>query len=93
MPTPARYVALRWFYDHEALGPDEVLRRKPPSARIRRLMVENGEVEKVPVGQFAFQKWVLTDKGREILNQKPPPRKRRSEADAKRRTTRRQPSA
>jgi hypothetical protein len=67
MPTPARYIALQWFADHEALGPDAVFQRKPPSARMRHMMAQEGEVMRLPIGQFEYQKWLLTDKGREIL--------------------------
>lgn len=75
MPTKARYVALEWFRDHEVLGPDEVFKRRPPSARMRRLMAKEGEAEHIPVGQFGLVKWRLTDKGREVLGAKPAKRR------------------
>jgi hypothetical protein len=83
MPTtPARYSALKWFFDHETLGPDEMLTRKPPSARMRRLMAREGQVERQPLGQFEYQKWLLTAQGRAVLAAKPPPRRSRSMPDA-----------
>lgn len=71
MPTSARYYALQWFFDHEALGPNGVFGRKPPTSRMRKLMEEEGHVAKEPVGQFKFQRWLLTAKGREALQAKP----------------------
>lgn len=82
MLTPARYYALQWFSDHEALGPDGVFGRKPPSARMRRLMAKEGQVIRLPIGQFEYQKWLLTPQGREALAAKPPPRRSRSMPDA-----------
>jgi hypothetical protein len=70
MTTTARYNALKWFADHERLGPDGVLGRDPPSARMRRLMAKEGHVYRLPVGQFEYQKWLLTPEGREVLEQK-----------------------
>jgi hypothetical protein len=82
MPTPARFYALQWFHDHEAHGPDSVIGRRPPTTRMRRLMLKEGEVENQPVGQFKFRKWRLTPAGREKLQTKPPPRRSRSMPDA-----------
>ena len=76
MTTPARYKALKWFFDHEELGPDGVFTRRPPSARMRKLMAQEDQVFRIPVGQFAYQQWRLTEKGREILASQPPPRGR-----------------
>ena len=67
MTTPARYRALQWFSDHEALGPDEMLSRKPPSAKMRRMMAREGQVIRLPLGQFELYKWRLTPQGREVL--------------------------
>lgn len=77
MPTAARYKALAWFFDHEALGPDAVFHRKPPSGRMRKLMERAEQVERVPVGQFRYAHWKLTAQGREALESKPKPRGRR----------------
>jgi hypothetical protein len=85
MTTSARFKALQWFLDHETLGPDGVFDRKPPSTRMRRLMARQGEVVRLPVGQFEYQKWILTAQGRDTLKTKPPPRRSRSMTDAKRR--------
>jgi hypothetical protein len=85
MPTPARYYALQWFHDHEALGPDGVITRKPPSARMRRLMAKEGQVIRLPIGQFEYQKWLLTPKGREALQAKPT-RRKKADADEHQRT-------
>lgn len=74
MTTPARYKALKWFLDHEELGPNGVLTRRPPSARMRKLMAQDDQVFRIPVGQFSYQQWRLTPKGREILANQPPPR-------------------
>jgi hypothetical protein len=72
MTTPARYRALQWFLDHEVLGPDAVLLgRKPPSTKMRRLMAREGQVIRLPLGQFEYQKWLLTPLGRETLQRKP----------------------
>jgi hypothetical protein len=71
MVTRARYHALQWLLDHEMLGPDEMLSRKPPSARMRRLMAKEGQVIRLPLGQFDYQKWLLTPQGREVLRAKP----------------------
>ena len=84
MTTLARFRALQWFFDHEARGPDSVFNQKPPSARMRRLMSQEGQVIRLPIGQFEYQKWLLTPKGREALQTKPPPRRRRSITDAER---------
>jgi len=81
MPTPARYYALQWFSDHEAHGPDAVIGRKAPTARMRSLMEKEGEVTHEPVGQFKYRKWILTPAGRKKLETKPP-KKRRRELDA-----------
>jgi hypothetical protein len=71
MPTPARYRALQWFHDHETLGPDGVFGGRPPSTKMRRLMARQGEVVRLPIGQFNYQRWLLTAKGREVLAAKP----------------------
>ena len=76
MPTPARYKALQWFHDHETFGPDGVFGGRPPSTKMRRMMAREGEVVRLPMGQFGYQKWLLTAKGREALATKPT-RKRR----------------
>jgi hypothetical protein len=76
MATSARYRALQWFLDHEESGPDEVFNRKPPTTRMRRLMAKDGEVIRLPIGQFGYQKWILTPLGREVLQTKPTRRRR-----------------
>jgi hypothetical protein len=76
MPTPRRYRALQWFYDHEVLGNDAMLRRKAPTTWMRRLMLKEGEVEPYPIGQFGFQRWLLTPLGRQTLQTKPRSRKK-----------------
>lgn len=76
MATPARYTALQWFFDHEAQGPDGVFNRKPPTVRMRKLMEADGHVVKEPVGQFGYRRWLLTAKGRELLEKKPSVRRR-----------------
>jgi hypothetical protein len=76
MTTPARYRALQWFLDHETLGPDGVFGKKPPSARMVRLMAREEEVVRLPTGQFGYQKWLLTAQGREKLLNKPKVRRR-----------------
>jgi hypothetical protein len=84
MPTACRYRALQWFLDHELLGPDGVFDRRPPSAKMRRLMADEGQVVRLPTGQFGYQKWLLTALGREVLQSKPPPRRRRCISDEER---------
>jgi hypothetical protein len=81
MPTPARYHALQWFHDHEVLGRDAVFTRKSPTTRMRRLMVREGQVERLPVGQLDHYQWRLTPQGREALGAK---QKKRDKADAQR---------
>lgn len=71
MTTKARFGALEWFRSHEELGPDGVFDRKPPSARMRRMMAREGQVIRLPIGQFGYQKWILTPQGREVLQSKP----------------------
>lgn len=44
-----------------------MLFKDKPSVRMRRLMVKEGHVVRLPVGQFGFDKWVLTFAGREAL--------------------------
>jgi hypothetical protein len=83
--TPARYAALQWFLDHEMLGPDAMLRRKPPSARMRRLMAEDGQVSRLRLGQFALGKWSLTPQGRAVLKAKPARKRRTADADERNR--------
>jgi hypothetical protein len=75
MPTPARYRALQWFLDHEAQGPDEVFNRRPPSARMRKLMAKEGQVVRLPLGQFEHHHWRLTPLGREVLEKRLPRKK------------------
>lgn len=72
--TPARYDALKWFLDHEMLGPDSVLTRPAPTARMRRLMAKDGDVVRLPLGQFEMNKWRLTPQGRTALLQRPVPK-------------------
>jgi hypothetical protein len=76
MTTPARYYALQWFLDHEAIGPDSVFGRKPPTTRMIRLMARSGEVVRLPIGQFEMGKWLLTAHGREVLQNKKKIRRR-----------------
>jgi hypothetical protein len=76
MPSAARYYALAWFRDHAEGGPDAVFNRKPPSGRMRKLMEAEGQVAKESVGQFKFQRWLLTAKGREVLEAKKAVRRR-----------------
>lgn len=64
--TKARRLALQWFADHER-EPLSVLMADKPTPRMRRLMVKEGHVARIPVGQFGFDKWVLTYAGREAL--------------------------
>ena len=77
MPTPARYRALQWLLDHERTGPDGVFTAKPPSARMRKIMAKDGQVMRIPVGQFEHYQWRLTPEGREVLRNQPTPRGRR----------------
>jgi hypothetical protein len=72
--TTARYRALQWFADHER-DPLSVLMTEKPSTKMRRLMAREGQVFRVPVGQFNYQRWLLTDAGRAVLATKPVRRK------------------
>ena len=38
-------------------------------------MAKHGEVIRLPVRQFGYEKWFLTEKGREILKKKPKPKR------------------
>lgn len=64
--TTARYRALQWFADHER-DPLSVLLTAKPSTKMRRLMAREGQVFRVPVGQFNYDRWLLTDAGRAAL--------------------------
>jgi len=75
--TRSRFYALQWFFDHEARGPNAVIDRKPPTARMVRLMKKEGELTTEPVGQFKYHKWILSPAGHEKLRHKPPPRKKK----------------
>ena len=76
MTTPARYRALTWFRDHEA-EPTAVLMRKRPSTRMRKLMEQDGQVRREAVDQFKFERWLLTDKGAQLLTAREERRKER----------------
>lgn len=76
MTTPARYRALAWFRDHEA-EPTAVLMRKRPSTRMRKLMEQDGQVRREAVDQFKFERWLLTDKGAQLLTAREERRKER----------------
>jgi hypothetical protein len=39
--------------------------------KMRRLMAREGQVFRVPVGQFNYDRWLLTDEGRGLLANKP----------------------
>lgn len=82
MPTRARYRALTWFRDHKA-DPLSVLMRKRPSTRMCNLMLREGQVERIAVGQLHHHRWLLTDKGATLLAAKPR-RKERKGADHER---------
>jgi hypothetical protein len=43
---------------------------------MRRLMAKEGQVAKQPIGQFKYQRWLLTAKGRQVLKAKPVVRRR-----------------
>jgi hypothetical protein len=85
MVTAARYAALQWFLDHETLGPDAMLRRKPPLARMRRLMAKEGHVSRLPLAQFALGTWSLTPHGSAVLKTKPARKRRTADADERNR--------
>ncbi|WLB24917.1 hypothetical protein QIH85_23850 [Bradyrhizobium japonicum] len=72
--TTARYAALQWFADHER-DPLSVLMAAKPSTKMRRLMAREGQVFRVPVGQFNYDRWLLTDAGRAALASRPKGRK------------------
>ena len=76
MTTRARYRALTWFRDHEA-EPTGVLMRKRPSTRMRKLMEQDGQVKREAVNQFRFDRWLLTDKGAQLLAAREERRKER----------------
>jgi hypothetical protein len=82
MTTAARLKALQWFYDHEVGGPNAVFDRRPPSTKMRRLMAKEGEVIKLPIGQFEYFQWRLTPHGREVLGTRPKRRRKLKPADA-----------
>ncbi len=67
--TARRYKALKWFYDHDVVGPDYVLTQTPPTARMRNLMAREHQVMRLPVGH-RLDKWLLTTHGIEALLRK-----------------------
>jgi hypothetical protein len=67
--STARFRALQWFKDYER-DPASLLMRTKPSTRMRRLLANDGLVMRVPVGQFGYQRWLLTDQGQDLLNNK-----------------------
>lgn len=88
MTTRARFRALAWFADHEALGPDGVFDRRPPTNRMRKLMVREDQVMPAPIGQFKYQQWRLTPHGRAVLANKPRRKQPgRTEGDGRRRAS------
>jgi len=81
MTTAARLKALQWFHDHEVGGPNAVFDRRPPSAKMRRLMAKEDQVMRLPVGQFEYHQWRLTPLGREVLAKRPTRRRKQKPAD------------
>src|ERR1700693_15637 len=69
MTTPARYRALRWFADHQA-DPLSVLLRKRPSVRMRNLMEREHQLVRIALGQFNYNRWLLTGMGEQVLADK-----------------------
>jgi hypothetical protein len=65
-PTPARYRALQWFADHDA-DPLSVLLAPKPSRRMINLMLQDGHLERRPVGQFGHARYLLTEEARRLL--------------------------
>jgi hypothetical protein len=39
-------------------------------------MVNEGQIMRLPLGQFKYGKWLLTKQGRDVLNSKPQVRRR-----------------
>jgi hypothetical protein len=67
--TTARYRALQWFADHER-DPLAVLMQERPSTKMVRLMAREDQVYRIPVHQFNYERWLLTDAGKQILQMK-----------------------
>jgi hypothetical protein len=91
MTTPARYRALQWFLDHEELGRTAMLKRDPPTTKMRRLMAREGQVLRIPVGQLDHYQWRLTPAGRRALQNKPQRKRNRTRPDAKQQSDQRSP--
>jgi hypothetical protein len=67
MTTKARFFALEWFWDHQAMGPNAIFDRKPPTLRMRNLMLKEGQIARLPLGQFDYAQWRLTSEGAAVL--------------------------
>lgn len=64
--TTMRWRALNWFANHEA-DQHSVMGQRVPTAKMRNRMVREGQLLRVPVGQFDFHRFILTHAGRELL--------------------------
>lgn len=67
--TTHRWAALRWFRDHER-DVNAVLCRRPPSARMVGMMLQDGQVRRIDTGLRTLPKLVLTEKGQADLDSK-----------------------
>lgn len=62
MTTPARRHPLSWFSDH-ARDVNAVMGRQAPTARMRKLMIREGQVKRVPTALRNLRAHELTDAG------------------------------
>jgi hypothetical protein len=62
MTTAARWRALHWFKDHAA-DVNAVMGRRQPTAKMRRLMIREGQLEAKKLDGFKLQAFVLTAAG------------------------------
>jgi hypothetical protein len=80
MTTTARWRALRWFADHAA-DINKVMGRRQPSGKMRKLMIREGQLQRVPVGGFGHAYFVLTEQGWLMLANKHKRKKANKEED------------
>jgi hypothetical protein len=80
MTTTARWRALRWFADHAA-DINAVFGRRMPSAKMRKLMMRDGQIMSSDVGSFKHRRFELTAQGRAMLAEKYKRKKPNKEED------------
>jgi hypothetical protein len=77
MTSTGRWKALRWFADHAVDVNDMIGRGRPPTSKMRNLMIREGQLARVPLGSFGHAKFELTPEGCELLANKHKKKRRR----------------